>query len=106
MRYYTVLLNDEEKVAVSTDGKALYVLNEYKDMNALIAAGGVQGIPKDAQKVSPEAVKLLSPIPRPLQDVLCLGINYTAHAEEAERFSKESFGGERPYPIFFAKRVC
>ena len=75
MRYYTVLLNDEEKVAVSTDGKALYVLNEYKDMNALIAAGGVQGIPKDAQKVSPEAVKLLSPIPRPLQDVLCLGIN-------------------------------
>ena len=64
MRYYTVLLNDEEKVAASLDGKALYLLDNCKDMNALIAAGGVQGIPKDARKVSPEAVKLLSPIPR------------------------------------------
>ena len=72
----------------------------------MIAAGGVQAIPKDARKVNAETVKLLSPIPRPQQDVLCLGINYTAHAEEAERFSKESFGGERPYPIFFSKRVC
>ena len=106
MRYYMILLNGEERAAASLDGNVLYVLDEYKDMDALIAAGGVQEIPKDARKVSPEAVKLLSPIPRPRQDVLCLGINYTAHAEEAERFSKESFGGERPYPIFFSKRVC
>ena len=117
MRYYMILLNGEERTAASLDGNELYVLDEYKDMDALIAAGGVQEIPKDARKVSPEAVKLLSPIPRPRQDVLCLGINYTAHAEEAERFSKEhaeeaerfskeSFGGERPYPIFFSKRVC
>ena len=106
MRYYMILLDGEERTAVSLDGNVLYVLDEYKDMDALIAAGGVQEIPKDARKVSPEAVKLLSPIPRPRQDVLCLGINYTAHAEEAERFSKESFGGERPYPIFFSKRVC
>ena len=106
MRYYMILLNGEERTAASLDGNVLYVLDEYKDMDALIAAGGVQGFPKDARKVSPEAVKLLSPIPRPRQDVLCLGINYTAHAEEAERFSKESFGGERPYPIFFSKRVC
>ena len=106
MRYYMILLNGEERAAASLDGNVLYVLDEYKDMDALIAAGGVQEIPKDARKVSPEAVKLLSPIPRPRQDVLCLGINYTAHAEEAERFSKESFGGEHPYPIFFSKRVC
>ena len=106
MRYYTILLNEEEKVAASADGKALYVLDEYKDMNTLIAAGGVKELPKDAPVINVKAVKLLSPIPRPLQDVLCLGINYAAHAEEAERFSKESFGGERPYPIFFSKRVC
>ena len=106
MRYYMILLNGEERTAVSLDGNILYVLDEYKDMDALIAAGGVRAIPKDANKINPEMVKLLSPIPRPRQDVLCLGINYTAHAEEAERFSKESFGGERPYPIFFSKRVC
>ncbi len=94
MRYYTVLMDGEEKVATSVDGKSLYVLDGFNDMDALIAAGGVRAIPKDAKKINAEMVKLLSPIPRPRQDVLCLGINYTAHAEEAERFSKESFGGE------------
>ncbi len=130
MRYYTILLNGEERVAASADGKTMYVLEAYEDMNDLIAGGGVREIPKDAQRVLPEQgngaadeallaeedaktvvtdekkVKILSPIPYPKQDVLCLGINYTAHAEEASRFSRESFGGERPYPIFFSKRVA
>ena len=50
-------------------------------------------------------VKLLAPIPFPRQDVICLGINYYAHAEEAARFHDEAFGGERPVPIYFSKRV-
>ena len=89
MRYYTVLLNDEEKVAASTDGKEMFVLKAFADMNALIAAGGIKDFPEDAPKISAGDVKLLSPIPRPRQDVLCLGINYTAHAEEAERMTPE-----------------
>lgn len=52
-----------------------------------------------------EDVQLLAPIPHPLQDVICLGINYMAHAEEASRFESNAFGGERPYPIYFSKRV-
>lgn len=52
-----------------------------------------------------EQVKLLSPIPCPLQDVICLGINYMAHADESSRYSADAFGGERPYPIYFSKRV-
>lgn len=58
----------------------------------------MQGIPLDK-------VKLLAPIPYPAQDVICLGINYYAHAEEAARFHDEAFGGERPVPIYFSKRV-
>lgn len=50
-------------------------------------------------------VKLLAPIPYPRQDVICLGINYYAHAEEAARFHDEAFGGERPVPIYFSKRA-
>ena len=50
-------------------------------------------------------VKVLAPIPNPIQDVICLGINYMAHAEESARFKKEAFGGERPYAIYFSKRV-
>ena len=51
-------------------------------------------------------VKLLAPIVHPHQDVVCLGINYDAHAQEAGRFSSEAFGGERPYTIYFSKRKC
>lgn len=51
-------------------------------------------------------VTLLSPIPRPLQDVLCLGLNYAEHAKEASGFSKDAFGVELAAPIFFSKRVA
>lgn len=50
-------------------------------------------------------VKNLSPIPYPKQDIICLGINYAEHAEESAKYKKEAFGGERPYPIYFSKRV-
>ncbi len=52
-----------------------------------------------------ESVKMVSPILYPKQDVICLGINYYAHAEESARFHNEAFGGERPQPIYFSKRV-
>ena len=51
------------------------------------------------------SVTLLSPIPRPAQDVLCLGLNYAAHAKEASGFSRDAFGVELAAPIFFSKRV-
>ena len=51
------------------------------------------------------SVRLLSPIPRPAQDVLCLGLNYAAHAKEASGFSNDAFGVELAAPIFFSKRV-
>lgn len=52
-----------------------------------------------------EGVIACAPIPHPRQDIICLGINYAAHAEESARYKKEAFGGERPYPIYFSKRV-
>lgn len=72
------------------DEKKLEKLDKNKEL--------MQGIPL-------EEVQLLSPIPCPKQDVICLGINYYAHAEEAARFHDEAFGGERPVPIYFAKRI-
>lgn len=52
-----------------------------------------------------EDVRLLAPIPCPRQDVICLGINYLAHAEESARFKKEEFKGDRANAIYFSKRV-
>ena len=50
-------------------------------------------------------VVLLAPIPRPKQDIISLGINYMEHAVESARYKKEAFGGERPYAVYFSKRV-
>ena len=52
-----------------------------------------------------KCVELLAPIPRPNQDIICLGINYMEHAYESARYKEEAFGGERPYAVYFSKRV-
>ncbi|MEM1484377.1 fumarylacetoacetate hydrolase family protein [Oscillospiraceae bacterium PP1C4] len=59
----------------------------------------------DAQAFPLEHLVKMAPIPNPKQDIICLGINYMAHAEESARFKKEAFGGERPKAIYFSKRV-
>ena len=52
-----------------------------------------------------EDVILCAPIPRPAQDIVCLGINYMAHAEESARFKALEFDGKREFAVYFAKRV-
>ena len=54
---------------------------------------------------SVEEIKVVSPIAEPDQDIICLGINYMDHAAESARYKKEAFGGERPYAVYFSKRV-
>lgn len=126
MKFYTAEINGtpEILVAFADDGIAyrLNILQKlsgklvYKDMNELICRLGQEGKAQlqllakntDALRgaaVALETVKLCAPIVHPRQDVICLGINYDAHAQEAGRFSNEAFGGERPYTIYFSKRV-
>lgn len=126
MKFYTAEINGtpEILVAFADDGIAyrLNILQKlsgklvYKDMNELICRLGQEGkaqlqlLAKNTDTlrgaaVALEAVKLCAPIVHPRQDVICLGINYDAHAQEAGRFSDEAFGGERPYTIYFSKRV-
>jgi 2-keto-4-pentenoate hydratase/2-oxohepta-3-ene-1,7-dioic acid hydratase in catechol pathway len=103
LKLYTVLFKGKERPAVEKDG-ALYEVNGFKDMNDLIEGFA----PGSGDSLSLGSVlsdyTLLSPIVHPRQDIMCLGINYSDHAEEAGKFSKEAFGGERPYTIYFAKR--
>lgn len=48
--------------------------------------------------------RFLAPILEPLQDIICLGINFLDHAKESAKFKGESFE-ERKYPVYFGKRV-
>ncbi len=52
-----------------------------------------------------DRVRLRAPIPRPRQDLLCLGINYAAHAVESARFHEDAFLVGRQKATYFGKRV-
>ncbi len=105
--------NKQPQVGIlNKDGTQVISLSaDYEDMNQLIASSTEESMKKlkeisdTAQGIPLEQVTLLSPIPSPKQDVICLGINYMAHAEESARYKKEAFGGERPKAIYFSKRV-
>ena len=111
MKLITYRQNGAEHVgALTEDGTGVLPL-PVPDMNTLIetmtltdlrsaVAAAERG---DALALSD--VELLAPIPRPRQDVLCLGMNYLAHAEEAVRYSADAFRKERPVAVYFSKRV-
>ena len=102
MKFVTYLLDDAEQVGLLSRDEASVHPLPCRDMLELIESGFR---PEEAGEAIPlSAVKLLAPIPRPRQDVICLGINYKAHADEAEQYSTE-FKKERPIPIYFSKRV-
>ncbi len=48
------------------------------------------------------AVTLLAPIPRPRQNIICLGMNYVEHAYESMR-AKGLEPSLPPHPVFFTK---
>lgn len=82
----------------------------FRDMNELICTitpeqlDALRTPPEGAEPLALSGLTLRAPIPNPMQDVLCLGINYNAHYDEASRFDKDAFG-ERPKAIYFSKRV-
>ena len=125
MRFYTALIDDKEEILAgfSDDGSA-YRLSRlaalapelrFADMNELLRCGDAAcaklnclGNNLDVLQgamVHLAEVRLLAPVVRPRQDVICLGLNYDAHAQEAGHYDGQAFGGERPYTVYFSKRV-
>lgn len=121
MKFVTYEIEHKRRLGViNRDGTWIYPLRsldmDYKTMQELI-----EGISESEKQlleyvsgqdpykikgaVPAEEAILLAPISHPVQDVICLGINYMAHAEESARYKKEAFGGERPFAVYFSKRV-
>ena len=107
MKLVTYLHNGKEAVGVlSEDGTAVHPL-PFPDMNALIEAPREQllAAAEAAKGALPlAAVTLLAPIPRPRQDIICLGMNYRDHLTEAANYDS-AFAKERPVTVYFSKRV-
>jgi len=119
MKLVTYSSKDGEMLGViSKDGGAVIPLKEngfnYRSMNDIVCKMGKNELEclsklsadKNAKGIMPiDRVKLEAPIPQPYQDVVCLGINYAAHAEESMRYKKEAFITDKNYAVYFAKRV-
>lgn len=121
MKFYTYKTKDtgKEELAIgyANDENILYPLHQF-DMNftdmtdlithitpAELQILNLASQKEDLRFLHKDGVIACAPIPHPRQDVICLGINYMAHAEESARYKEEAFGGKRPYPIYFSKRV-
>ena len=76
-------------------------------MNTLIESlpPAAFAVTSTAKPVPLEDVTLLAPIPRPRQDVICLGMNYRDHEKEAAKYDAEAFKKEKPAAVYFSKRV-
>ena len=79
------------------------VLPLHHTMNEVIRRPELLNAPGEA--IALDRVEILAPIPRPDQDVVCLGMNYTEHAEEAFGYSSQAFASDKAVPVFFSKRA-
>ncbi len=105
MKLITCLYKGEERVGALTEEGVAFL--PYPDMNTLIESlpPAAFAVTSTAKPVPLEDVTLLAPIPRPRQDVICLGMNYRDHAKEAAQYDAAAFAKEKPTAVYFSKRV-
>ena len=105
MKLITCLYKGEERVGALTEEGVAFL--PYPDMNTLIESlpPAAFAVASTAKPVPLEDVTLLAPIPRPRQDVICLGMNYRDHEKEAAKYDAEAFKKEKPAAVYFSKRV-
>ena len=111
MKLVTYQYDGIERVgALTPDGAAILPL-PYPDMNTLIESASFADLLSAASAAessgasvpAAEAV-LCAPIPRPRQDIICLGMNYRDHLTEAANYDS-AFAKDRPVTVYFSKRV-
>lgn len=118
MKFITYKYESKEQVGILTKNEqGVYPIKalglKYETMNDLVENLTNEEMNKLQEALEKDTIKIISinnickmaPIPNPRQDIICLGINYMAHAVESARFKKEAFGGDRPYAVYFSKRV-
>lgn len=117
MKLITFLYNSKETVGVITpdEQKAVPCSElgaDYPDMETLashISDAELSAMRKRLTSyqggIPLSDIKILAPVPRPSRDIICLGVNFKDHAEESVGVMGAEYGGERKYPIYFAKHV-
>ena len=104
MKLISFTHKDEERVGVlSGDGLMVYPIAGVNTMLELIAQW--DGMPVTEAPVSMDEVQKRAPIPHPIRDIICLGMNYPQHSAEMERKNLSSFGKNIGRAVYFTKGV-
>ncbi len=98
-----------EAVGVLTPDETSISPLPYPDMNTLIETCPLGELPTVvsgvSQRLALDSVQVLAPIPRPKQDVICLGMNYAKHIQESMQYEKDAFSRNTQTAVYFSKRV-
>ena len=111
MKFVTYKYNGAECVGVLTEDETAVIPASELGLMAgsmleLIEEldGSYPATPTQAKSIALSDVKLEAPIPEPRQDVICLGLNYRDHVEEATR-ADAVFDVQRGDAVYFSKRL-
>ncbi|NJK81076.1 MAG: fumarylacetoacetate hydrolase family protein [Chloroflexaceae bacterium] len=107
MKLATYTAGMEQRLGVVEGDTIIDITSVAPDMLTLIDGGAalldqVRAALPDAPRTPLTDVQLLAPIPRPRKNIVCLGMNYAAHAYESARArGKPEVLPE--HPVFFTK---
>lgn len=111
MKFVTYKYNGAECVGVLTEDETAVIPASELGLKAgsmleLIEEldGSYPATPTQAKSIALSDVKLEAPIPEPRQDVICLGLNYRDHVEEATR-ADAVFDVQRGDAVYLSKRL-
>jgi 2-keto-4-pentenoate hydratase/2-oxohepta-3-ene-1,7-dioic acid hydratase in catechol pathway len=99
---YAGVLNANETAVIPASELGVNASNMIDLIEKL--GGKLPTVPESAKSIELSKVKLEAPIPEPRQDVICLGLNYRDHAEEATR-ADAVFDVQRGDAVYFSKRL-
>lgn len=117
MKFLTFLVDNQEKVGIlSADEEKIIEISEVsgKKINNMLDLIKFFSL-NDLQKVKEEFlknkkyyqkndVKILSPIRKPIHDIICVGLNYREHIIETKSYFKTNIE-ENAKTVYFSKRA-
>ncbi len=109
MRFITFEKNQEIKVGLEILGKGIIDLKKIDqklpaNLNSIIKnyntiESQIRNLNKEENiHYSISEIKLLSPIPVPVRDIICVGKNYAEHAKEVQKSSFSTLQGKQAVP--------
>lgn len=108
MRLVTYSQQGQQRIGVVQGDQVADVSRVAANMNELIL-GGQQAL-EDARRAAESGartplsqVHLMAPIPRPLKNVFCLGLNYKEHVAEGAAAGARATADLPEYPVWFTK---